>query len=47
MSDITIAAAIILYHPDNKVAEYILSIRSYFKTIYLFDNTESEESIVT
>lgn len=45
MSDITIAAAIILYHPDDKVAEYILSIRSYFKTIYLFDNTESEESI--
>lgn len=43
MSDITIAAAIILYHPDDKIADYILSIRPYFETIYLFDNTESME----
>lgn len=45
MSDITIAAAIILYHPEDKMVEYILHLRQYFKTIYLFDNTESQEQI--
>lgn len=43
MKNITLAAAITLYHPDDKVADYIISIQPYFGTIYLFDNTESEE----
>lgn len=45
MKDITIAAAIILYHPEDRMIEYILNLRQYFGTIYLFDNTESEESV--
>lgn len=38
-----LAAAIILYHPDDKVADYILSISPYFGMLYLFDNTESKD----
>lgn len=43
MEDIKLAAAIILYNPEEKITEYILKLRQYFPTIYLFDNTESEE----
>lgn len=43
MKDITMAAAIILYHPEDKMIEYILNLRQYFETVYLFDNTESED----
>lgn len=43
MDRITLAAAITLYHPDDKVADYIISISPYFGMIYLFDNTESKE----
>lgn len=42
MSDTNMAVAITLYHPDEKIAENILRISSYFETIYLFDNTESK-----
>lgn len=43
MNHITLAAAITLYHPDDKVADYIISIRPYFGMIYLYDNTESKD----
>lgn len=43
MNDIKIAAAITLYEPNEKVADYIVSIKDYFETVYLFDNTESKD----
>lgn len=43
MEHIKLAVAIILYHPDDKVADYIISIKPYFGVVYLFDNTESKE----
>lgn len=43
MGDIKLAAAITLYYANSKIIDYIVSIQSYFKTIYLFDNTESKE----
>lgn len=43
--DKEIAAAIVLYYPNPKVLDYIVSITNQFGIIFIFDNTESEEQI--
>jgi rhamnosyltransferase len=39
-----IAAAVILYHPDKKAIDNILSYSAFVNTLYAFDNTESPDA---
>lgn len=40
-NDIRMAAAITLYHPTVGMVEDLLKLKSYFETVYVFDNTEA------
>jgi rhamnosyltransferase len=42
-----IAAAVILYYPDENVAENILSYSAFADKIYIFDNSENASETIT
>src|ERR687885_2569932 len=39
-----VSAAVILYHPDKKTLDNILSYSAFVSTLYVFDNTETPET---